>query len=741
MQNGPDPRPGASRAVYRDDYGIPHLWGETVDDLAYVQGWQAAYDLAWQLEYGRLRGEGRTAELLGPTAVEWDVFARRALIVDTARRAFDRLDGRTRSWCTAYVEGVNDALPLGAAGSAEFAALDAAPRRWQAWTPLAVFAGIHVLFGTGQYKLWRAHVASTIGPELMDLLGMEGTADDGGAGGSNAYAVAGPRSPTGLPIIAGDPHRTLEVPNAYQQVRLACAEFDVVGLAFPGVPGIAHFAHAGSVAWATTNAMADYQDLYAEELGDGELGDGEPGAEEFRDEQSAPDRLRVRGPSGWEPPVAVRGERIIVRDAEPIDITAVETARGPIVLDLADGRRYSLRTPSRVELDLGFAALLPLLHAKTVHDVTRAMRDWVEPVNVLVIGDAAGRLREQVMGLVPDRTPANRVLPARATDPGAVWTGRYLHPAPIERDLVANGNDRVSGAGLGYDYASTDRVARIRRLVEAGAAFGAGQPTGQPAGPGLGRVSLDTDQPAAATVRRLLADPALAERLSPAGETIRARLSAWDGRADATSHDAALFAAWRSAFVRWLLIQPGVAPLRGESGLPSLFARWLDPIVRIGTSWSGMVAAADRLGLDLATGSAGALEHLAANPPTGDWGETHRFRPLHPLTGRPGAPELPDVGLSGDYGCVLAARSVPGLTDECSFGPVARYLWDLADREHSWWVVPLGASARSDSPHRVDQLPLWVRGETIPLVTAWPRLRLDDVQPGPAPVNGARSNR
>ena len=357
----------------------------------------------------------------------------------------------------------------------------------------------------------------------------------------------GARSPTaGSPIIAGDPHRTLEVPSAYQQVRLACPEFDVVGLAFPGVPGIAHFGHAGAVAWATTNAMADYQDLYAEELGD-----EEPGAEEFRDEQSATDRLRVRGPSGWEPPVAVRGERNIVRDAEPIDITAVETARGPIVLDLADGRRYSLRTPSRVELDLGFAALLPLLHAKTVHDVTRAMRDWVEPVNVLVIGDAAGRLREQVMGLVPDRTPANRVLPARATDPAAVWTGRYLHPAPIERDLVANGNDRVSGAGLGYDYASTDRVARIRRLVEAGAAFGAGQapgqPTGQPAGPGLGRVSLDTDQPAAATVRRLLADPALADRLSPAGETIRRRLSAWDGRADATSHDAALFAAWRSA--------------------------------------------------------------------------------------------------------------------------------------------------------------------------------------------------
>jgi penicillin amidase len=70
------------------------------------------------------------------------------------------------------------------------------------------------------------------------------------------------------------------------------------------------------------------------------------------------------------------------------------------------------------------------------------------------------------------------------------------------------------------------------------------------------------------------------------------------------------------------------------------------------------------------------------------------------------------------------------MTDDCTFGPVARYLWDLADREDSRWVVPLGASARTDSPHRVDQLPLWARGETIPLVTAWDRLRLDEVQPG-----------
>ncbi|GAA3622462.1 penicillin acylase family protein [Microlunatus ginsengisoli] len=697
MPTAPDPRPPGRGTIFRDDFGVPHLWADTVDDLAYVQGWEAAYERAWQLEYGRLRAEGRTAALLGSAAVEWDVFARRARIVDTARRAYDRLDARTRSWCAAYVEGVNDALPLGAADSAEFAALGATPGRWSSWSPLAVFAGIHILFGTCQYKLWRAHVAATLGAEFIDLFDVDG----GPEGGSNAYAVTGPRSPTGLPLVAGDPHRYLEAPNAYQQVRLACPAFDVVGLAFPGVPGIAHFGHAGAVAWATTNAMADYQDLYLERLGS--------------DPETGP---WVAGPRGREP-VERRFERIEVRDGEAVRVEAVETARGPVVLELADGRCYSLRTPSRVTSSLGFGALLPLLHARDVDDVTAAMTGWVEPVNALVIADATGRLREQVVGLVPERSPANRVLPADGADPAATWTGDYGRPGGRDGELVVNGNDAASGAGLGYDYAAPQRAARIRYLVERGAAFDAA---------GLAAVSLDTDQPAAGTLRMLLSDPSLAARLGPAAAEVRDRLLGWDGRADAASSEAALFAAWRSAFVRWLLDQPALAPLTAASGLPDLFARWVEPVARAGAAWERLAGAADRLRLDVRSGTALALDQVAGAPPTA-WGDTHRYRPLHPLAGRPGAPEVPAAALSGDYGCVLAARSQPGVTDACTFGPVARYLWDLTDRDRSRWVVPLGSSARSSSPHRTDQLDRWAGGETIPIVTAWQRLRLDRVLP------------
>jgi penicillin amidase len=80
---------------------------------------------------------------------------------------------------------------------------------------------------------------------------------------------------------------------------------------------------------------------------------------------------------------------------------------------------------------------------------------------------------------------------------------------------------------------------------------------------------------------------------------------------------------------------------------------------------------------------------------------------------------VPRTPLSGDTGSVLRTTSVPGVTDACSFGPAARYVWDLRDRRASRWVVPFGASGDPASPHFADQLPLWARGELIPLVTDW----------------------
>ncbi|MCM0677095.1 penicillin acylase family protein, partial [Micromonospora phytophila] len=549
--------------VYRDRWGVPHLRADTVDDLARLQGRVAATDRAWQIEVERWRSEGRLAEHVGATALSWDRFARRARLDDTARRCFDRLDPATRRWVTAYVDGVNEGLARGAAGAPEFAAVGCAPGRWRPWSPLAVFAVQHVLFSTFPNKLWHAHVSATLGPEATDLFAVEGH----GGSGSNAWAAPADPATGRAPVIAGDPHRVLELPGIYQQVRLACPEFDVLGFAFPGVPGLPHFGHAGEVAWAVTNAMADYQDLYREQL----RRDG--------------DRVLVRDPDGWVP-VRRHVERIEVRGGEPQSVEIIETPRGPVVdLDRQTGEALSLRTPGRVEERLGFDALLPLLRARNVDDVADALRGWVEPVNSVLVADRSGSVHQLVAGLVPLRDDRCRREPVPGWEPRYRWHGGYAAPTRTEVDgFAVCANDRRDDvADLGTDFAPPHRARRIRALLADGVESAA--------------VHLDTRLEAAAL--RGVLDRLDTGGLSDPARALRDRLRAWDGRMAADSTDAGAFAAWRAALARRLHDHPCLRPLRAPGGYDDLFAPWTDPLARIGHALDGVVTGLHRLGGDV----------------------------------------------------------------------------------------------------------------------------------------------
>ncbi|MCP3782017.1 penicillin acylase family protein [Micromonospora sp. A3M-1-15] len=669
--------------IRRDAWGVPQLWGDTVEELARLQGRAAALDRAWQIEVERWRAEGRLAAHLGPAELGWDRFARRARLADTAARCYRRLSPATRRWVSAYVEGVNAGLAEGASGAPEFAATGCAPGRWRPWSPLGVFLVQHILFGTFPNKLWRAHVEATLGPAATGLFAVEGP----GGSGSNAWVAPGDPAAGRGPVLAGDPHRVLELPGIYQQVRLACPEFDVLGFAFPGVPGLPHFGHAGEVAWAVTNAMADYQDVYREHL---------------RRENG---RVLVRDADGWLP-ARRHVERIRVRGAATEPVEVIETPRGPVIdHDRHTGEALSLRVPARVEADLGFDALLPLLRARTVDDVAEALRCWVEPVNSVLVADRHGGVRQLVAGLVPVRDDRCRWAPVPGWEPRYRWSGRYAETKPVEvTGTAVCANDRRDDvADLGVDFAPPHRAARIRELLAAGVPSHA--------------VHVDT-RLAAGPLRALLdrLDPAA---LDPATRALRRRLRAWDGRMAADSTDAGAWAAWRTALVRRLHDHPRLRPLRAPARYDGLFAPWTDPLTRLGHALDALVGGADRLGVDVGAVAAAALAEVAAAGPAPAWGARHR---LHPVqlgvasdVDTAVAAMRERVALGGDTDCVLATSSVPGVSDACWRGPVARYVWDLTDRSRSRWVVPFGASGRPGDPHFDDQLPRWAAGELIPV--------------------------
>ncbi|MFJ3668079.1 penicillin acylase family protein [Streptomyces sp. NPDC090106] len=674
-----------SAEIYRDAWGIPHLRADGARELAYAQGLVTARDRAWQLEVERHRARGTEATVLGADSVHWDTFVRRARLDDTARRCFTALEDRdpeTADWVRAYVDGVN-------AGLAEADLPVGAPGRWEPWTPLGVWLSTHILFAGFPAKLWREEAIRHLGEEAVGLFAIDGP----GTSGSNGWLVGPERSATGAAIIAGDPHRFIEDPGVYQQIHLSCPEFDVVGLAVPGVPGIAHFGHTGTVAWAITNAMADYQDLYEERLR--RTGDG--GVESLE-------------PDGTWRPAHRHTETVEVRGAGPVDVEIVETARGPVIAGGPDTPHapapLSLRIPPRVTGDLGFAALLPLLRARSTADVDRAFDAWAEPVNVVLAADTEGGVLHRVAGRVPVRPAANRTRVVPAYRPGHEWTGWHETPDGALTDGVAvMANQRGVAAPLGVEFAPPHRAHRIAALLAGKEKWTAAD---------MPAIHMDTHL---ASAGPLLDHLAALPDLGPEAARLRDTLLAWDRRMDAGSTAAASYAAVRSAVVRRLAAHPAFAALTAVPDRPAVLLPWLALTPRIGYALEHLLRAEELYGVDRPAEIRAAVEEVAAREPAGTWGETHRLFAWRALP-----EEFDGPGLSGDHDCVLCTSAVPGVTDLAARGPAARYVWDLARREESRWAVPLGASGRPDSPHRRDQLPLWTRGELVPVVTDFAQL-------------------
>src|SRR5258708_2454826 len=254
--------------MMRDRFGVPHCWAANEHDAFFAQGFVHAADRLWQLDYDRRRGLGRAAEVIGTAAVPSDVLYRRLDIAAGAQRDLGRLSRAARDMLTAYTAGVNAVIDapeltgdrMARPRPAEFAGPGGRLEPWEPWHSLVVYRVRHLAMGSAAAKLWRAVVSQALGRAAATMMVGGGSAGQlacvppgercaspvpswtGPAdAGSNNWALAGSRTASGLPLLAGDPHRPLEVPNGYVQGHVSCPDWDVLGLAIPVVPGFSPF--------------------------------------------------------------------------------------------------------------------------------------------------------------------------------------------------------------------------------------------------------------------------------------------------------------------------------------------------------------------------------------------------------------------------------------------------------------------------------------------------------------------
>ena len=75
----------SSVEVVRDSFGIPHLSGADVRDLARATGYVHAQDRYFQMELARRVGSGRLAELFGAEAIAHDRVSRQLGLTQAAQ--------------------------------------------------------------------------------------------------------------------------------------------------------------------------------------------------------------------------------------------------------------------------------------------------------------------------------------------------------------------------------------------------------------------------------------------------------------------------------------------------------------------------------------------------------------------------------------------------------------------------------------------------------------------------------
>ncbi len=376
--------------IYRDRYGIPHVYGRTPADAVFGFAYAQAEDHVRQLEDNFIRALGRRAEVDGQAAWADDWLNRALAIPRLAREEFARLDPEMRDLLIGFAEGVNLWLERHPAHR---------PRllpRIEPWYPLAFIRYNYYQGGFAGGALRQAGLRS-IGaqapPEREDQ-------------GSNGWVVAPARSASGRALLFINPHLPWFGPGQVYEGHLHSEDgWDFTGYARFGFP-FPYVGHNGRVGWVSTDNAADLADLYLETFDDParplayRYGDGYRLAEE------------------WTDTIGVRvGGEVVARS-----VTFRRTHHGPIVA-ASGGKPVALRM-AKLEADGWLREWYRMTRARTLVEFKAAMEPLEMQFGNAMYADQAGNIYYIYNGAIPRRDPSfDWSRPVDGSDPRTEWQG------------------------------------------------------------------------------------------------------------------------------------------------------------------------------------------------------------------------------------------------------------------------------------------------------------------------------
>ncbi|HEY8175931.1 MAG TPA: penicillin acylase family protein [Gemmatimonadaceae bacterium] len=714
--------------VRRDQWGVPHIYAKTQHDLFFAQGFVAAQDRLFQMDLWRRIGEGRLAEVLGPSYVARDRFARLLKYRGDMDAEWTSYAPDTRDIATSFVAGINAYIALVRdRPPVEFTLLGYLPEPWTPQVPLQRMAAL-AMTGNAEYEVLRAQLVNAIGAQRAaalwptiphhDLDPAPGLSLNGistlslGAYaaavgpvsiprvvGSNNWVVSGALTTTGKPLLANDPHRYLDNPSLRYLTHLVGPGWNVIGAGEPGVPGIAA-GHNERIGFGFTIVGMDQQDLYVETLGScGSV------------TVASAARCYLNGGS-WKPLRQVV-DTILVKGGAPRVVTLEFTEHGPLVNEEvtkdADGhsRGFALRFVGSEPGTAGYLAQISVNRARDWTSFMSAAARWKLPTENLIYADVDGNIGWIAAGLMPKRAWSG-LLPVPGTG-GYEWNGfRTVGELPRAFDppngyiVTANHDIRPQGyqLPLNFEFATPFRAHRVTQVLR---------------NRGARKFSVQDFERLQHDVYSMQAEkliPLLLAAARQGGRSARweyETLAHWDYvmRSDETAP--VLFEFWKRALSSTALRRAE----RNETAQAIVGeGRWIDEWeepdapVRLfarATGDSLMLAAMD-------TAMARLRARLGADSTTWRWGALHTAAFPHKVAA---AFDLAPVARGGDGSTV---NSTSGPDYRQSSGASYREILDVANWDRSVATSVPGQSGQPESDFYGNLLPLWARGEYFPLL-------------------------
>jgi acyl-homoserine lactone acylase PvdQ len=227
--------------IYRDTWGVPHIYADTWPEAAYALGYAQAEDRLEDIYKNIRTAIGTMAEAFGEEYVDQDYILRLFKNADVMEEYWKTAPDYLREIADSFMRGVDAYVAEHPEKKPEFA-LDL-----YGWQGAAV--------GRAMILQWPLGV-------LKDEVDKKKEAP---AFGSNAFAVAPSRSAEGCAILMTDPHLTWEGMAVFYEARLHTKEEDLCGYFLVGSPAPA-LAHNANVAWACTTGGPDTSDVYMVKL-------------------------------------------------------------------------------------------------------------------------------------------------------------------------------------------------------------------------------------------------------------------------------------------------------------------------------------------------------------------------------------------------------------------------------------------------------------------------------------------